>query len=354
MATPHARSRLLVWLLAAVGCATLARFGSLTVLDAVPVGPSTQTPPARIPACDFVSELPAVLPDDSETITLMVPVRNHHADTVRFGTPICDCACTTCEFASSELRPGDETTLRMAVRVSGKFGPQRFTCRWSDDAGRSWSATAAVTICPTSQFEPAVIDLGTVRPAAVLTACLSYVQHWRAEEAEPPPPQIDPTDPGARVVLGEPVLARIGDGVTRRTTPVTVTATSGADAGAGLTTVTVRHPVPASAAVRWHVPTAVSVVPERLVFRPDETERTARVRWRDGIVPSDVSARASSPAVEVRLADGVLHVRRVGPPPAEPASAEIVLDTRPQLADHPPVRIPVVLLPRFTAKDDTR
>ena len=91
-----------------------------------------------------------------------MPIVNKTDNVVRFTHFGCNCGCTSGKLTSEELQTGQFATLRMTIDVSGREGSQRFSCQWSDESGRRWSAEVRVVIYRPVQFNPSAMRLGHI------------------------------------------------------------------------------------------------------------------------------------------------------------------------------------------------
>jgi hypothetical protein len=263
-----------------------------------------------------VDHPPVIWHNGASPVSFEVPIVNRSPSAVRFSHFACDCGCTSARLDREELQPGETATVRMAVDLSGRQGPQRFACHWNDESGQRWSAETRVTVYKPAQFDPDAIRLGRVTPGDTISRQVHFDEYATTEAELPPAPgfSIDSIyrDP-VQLVASPAVVESLGPGLVRRRTSIDVKVTVANRAGyaeAILTRSTPpadRHPTP-SLRIDWFVRETVEVSPARLAltFPPKgegQQTQVVRVRPTDGrpIVINRVTT--SDPGIGARVLD---------------------------------------------------
>jgi hypothetical protein len=274
-----------------------------------------------------VDHPPVIWHSGASPVQFPVPIINRFSSAVRFSHFACDCGCTSARLDREELQPGATATVRMAVDLSGRQGPQRFACHWNDESGQRWSAELRVTVYKPAQFDPEVVRLGRVTPGDTISRQVHFDEYATTEAGLPPAPGFSIysvyRDP-VQLVANSAVVEPLGPGLIRRRTSIDVKVGVPNRAGyaeAILTpsqSSTAARPTP-SLRIDWSVRETVEVSPARLAltFPPKgEGQQTQTVRVR----PTDGRAIAIN---QVTTSDPGIGARVLGTPRSPTGDAEI-------------------------------
>jgi hypothetical protein len=123
---------------------------------------------------------------------------NDTGSVVRFGPVRTSCSCATAELSRSEVLPGEETVLRMSLRLTKASGRRSAHCVLGNDNGESWQFRISATSYPLMEFADGgshtYVHIGTFLPG---DAGSSTVDVFAYAEPNDPLPSIEiSTDPG--------------------------------------------------------------------------------------------------------------------------------------------------------------
>ena len=247
------------------------------------VGGGTRSAPAP-PQTEFVVDYPPVLLGPP-MLTYDVPVTNTTGRRVTFDQVACLCACSETSRPKDSLDPGESMVVRLIVRPGSRYGPDRFSCSWSDQDGNRWAVVARVTLLRQEQFEERRVSFGTVEPGQTATAGATFKQHALKVEGLPPVPDFRSDHPRVKVTVAGTTTEQTPDGYACRTVRLIVTTTvmSGdGEAGALIRPVPVLDAMSfaSTLVVDWKVSKSVDFFPSRVVFTPGGP-KTVRVLFRN-------------------------------------------------------------------------
>jgi|GEM_PF-1371531 len=253
----------------------------------------------------FILEADPLLLDGDSVKTFEVPIENRTGDTVRFGSMVCACSCSTSRRDKDVLEPGESTIAHFTVSVAGRSGKQRFRCQWFDGTERAWSAEVRVELIGSEQFEPSSITVGSVLPGARIDRSAKLVQTWKVGTPPPAAPALQLSDRNVEVTLGEAQHVELGRTLLRRITPVTIAIRTQEQGGYNFSKVRTATEstllqTSAQIGIDWIVKPPISAVPSRIVLRAGDAERIIRVESPDGQPIAIRAIRCDHPAVEVR------------------------------------------------------
>lgn len=302
---------------------------------------------------DFYADRPAVLLGKDDTLTFDVSVSNPTSEVVRFGLVGCSCACTAGDLSGRTLDPGQTTSLRLAVQVGFRRGPQRFGCQWSDDKGRTWAAGVRVMLVRPEEFDTSQLAFGTVEPGQRVNRVVHFRQNAPSVGALPPLPAFSTSAPSLTATPGIPSVTDGPNGVVCRNTPVEVVLTGPDRTGECSERVVAAaawSPGVPTVSVSWAIERPVSVSPAQILLFGDSPGRRQRVwiRATDGKPFKIVKAGVSKPGVSVNVTgsgESAAHTLEAGlDGESPPMEAEVVVETTHPAAPKLVIPIRVVVL----------
>lgn len=154
---------------------------------------------------------------DYEPLTYALPITNETSKTVRFDEEVrTSCGCTEAEIVDQELLPGEETIVRLTLRLDGVSGLRSVLIDLVPQAGDPWKYQVQVPAYPRVSCEPPSLFLGVVEPnVPIETRCIVSVH--AASERELPKLDFIEFDPNTLSVETSPLgVEELSDGVVRR------------------------------------------------------------------------------------------------------------------------------------------
>lgn len=259
--------------------------------------PTNQTGEASQGSEPFVFILdhpPVICRDGSSPVLFEIPIVNRTQATVRFNRLSCACGCTSAQSDREELQPDESTTVKMGVNLSGREGPQKFTCHWNDESGRVWTTELRVTVFRPTQFDPTSIRLGQVSSGEKISRQVHYDEFEKSVGELPPVPTFSITSIQRHEVhldVKPPEIEQFSEGFVRRRTAIDVSLTVPTRVGYGqvfLAAILPGHGQQTSSlSIDWSVREIIEISPVRLAltFSPQDNgpqKQLVRLRPLDG------------------------------------------------------------------------
>jgi hypothetical protein len=280
---------------------------------------------------------------------------------VRLALVSSSCSCATAEVSRKEVQPGEETSVKMTLRLASASGKRNARCVLGDDKDKRWVFEISATSYPLMEFAEggshAYPHLGTFDPGEGASAAVDVFTYAGPNE-EPPRIELDRV-PGN--VLETQVrsggVEALSDGFRRRREQVLIRLPNQTEPGLHKADIAVRcRSAEASERARitaiWQVRSLYSVEPDRIglgVLRDAEGEkirRTVTVKRIDGKPLRGSTAKSSHPAISIEgptcgssNAERVTIVVDTGAI-AGPLCGEVSIDTHDPLQS--PLTVPVV------------
>jgi hypothetical protein len=209
----------------------------------------------------------------NEPYSFNLPIRNQTSQTVRFDKIQTSCSCTSAELVKKEIPPGEETLLKVDLRLGERGDNQRFACNLHTDSGQAWQHEIVTTVYSLVEITPPVLMFGNVRGGEEVTKEFEIRTHSVASE-EPPNMEgvgLPPNTGGIKVEVGTESKRMLDEKISQRVIPVRVKISPSTLPNLYFSVLSIRLNIGGKSEIRnftvsWSVKDQYEVLPSQLFF----------------------------------------------------------------------------------------